>query len=149
MEYAAAYRTFLLCDPESQKAMRKLARFLGIVIDSRSFIFRSKRGGPLLETNIPNQGLYPALEALGLEQAVMHALRRGCNRRWELAGVNPAVIRQQMGHASAAITALYTGEIPLEQIRTEFSMKFGNKIDCFGNHGNRRGCVSLLSDSTG
>jgi hypothetical protein len=56
-------------------------------------------------------------------------LRRGCNRRWELAGVNPAVIRQQMGHASAAMTALYTGEIPLEQIRTEFSMKFGNKID--------------------
>jgi hypothetical protein len=34
-----------------------------------------------------------------------------------------------MGHASAAMTALYTGEIPLDQIRTEFSMKFGNKID--------------------
>jgi hypothetical protein len=29
----------------------------------------------------------------------------------------------------AAMTAFYTGEIPLEQIRTEFSMKFGNKID--------------------
>ena len=43
--------------------------------------------------------------------------------------IKPAVIRQQMGHASAAMTALYTGEIPLEQIRTEFSMKFGNKID--------------------
>jgi hypothetical protein len=34
-----------------------------------------------------------------------------------------------MGHASAAMTAFYTGEVPLEQIRTEFSMKFGNKID--------------------
>jgi len=34
-----------------------------------------------------------------------------------------------MGHASAAMTALYTGEIPLDQIRNEFSMKFGNKID--------------------
>ena len=32
--------------------------------------------------------------------------------------MNPAVIRQH-----------YIGEIPLEQIRTEFSMKFGNKID--------------------
>ena len=126
---ATAYRTVLLCDPEGQKAMRRLARFLGIVTDPRSLIFHSKRGGPLLETNILNQGLYPALEALGLEQAGMHAFRRGCNRRWELAGVNPAVIRQQMGHASAAMTALYTGEIPLEQIRTEFSMKFGNKID--------------------
>jgi hypothetical protein len=44
--------------------MRKLARFLGIVTDSRLLIFHSKRGGPLLETNILNQGLYPALEAL-------------------------------------------------------------------------------------
>jgi hypothetical protein len=34
-----------------------------------------------------------------------------------------------MGHASAAMTTLYTGEIPLEQIRNEFSIKFGNKID--------------------
>jgi hypothetical protein len=34
-----------------------------------------------------------------------------------------------MGHASAPMTALYTGEIPLEQIRNEFSMKFGTKID--------------------
>ncbi len=35
-----------------------------------------------------------------------------------------------MGHASAAVTAaLYTGVIPLEQIRTEFSVKVGNNID--------------------
>ncbi len=126
---ATVYRTVLLCDTEGQKAMRKLARFLGIVTDSSSLVFHSKPGGSLLETNILNQGLYPALEAQGLEKAGMHAFRRGCNRRWELAGVNPAVIRQQMGHASAAMTALYTGEIPLEQIRTEFSIKFGNKID--------------------
>lgn len=40
--------------------MWRLARFLGIVSDSRSLIFHSKGGGPLLETNILNQGLYPA-----------------------------------------------------------------------------------------
>src|SRR5436190_15300452 len=97
--------------------------------DSLSLIFHSKRGGPLLETNILNQGLYPALEALGLEKAGMHAFRRGCNRRWELAGVNPALIRQQMGHSSSAMTDRYTGEIPLDDVRAEFSMKFGNKID--------------------
>ena len=32
-----------------------------------------------------------------------------------------------MGHASAAMTARYTGEIPLEQVRAEFSTKFGSK----------------------
>jgi len=51
----------------------------------------------------------------------MHAFRNGCNRRWELAAVNPAVLRQQMGHSSPVMTARYTREIPLEQVRTAFS----------------------------
>jgi hypothetical protein len=45
-----------------------------------------------------------------------------------VASANPAVIRQQMGHSSASMTALYTDEIPLDEIRSEFSSKFGNKI---------------------
>jgi integrase len=75
-----------------------------------------------------HDGLHPTLKALGLEQAGMHAFRRGCNRRWELAGMNPAVLRQQMGHSSAAMTARYTGEIPLEQVRAGFSIKTGKQI---------------------
>ena len=75
-----------------------------------------------------SQGLYPALKTLGLKQAGMHALRRGCNRRWELAGIKPAVLRQRMGHASAAMTALTPGEIPLEHVQAEFSSKIGNQI---------------------
>jgi integrase len=130
---ATAYRTALLRDPEGQKAMRTLKQFVGQATSSKALVFRSKRGSPLRATNILNQGLHPALEALGMEKSGMHAFRRGCNRRWELAGINPAVIRQQMGHTSSTMTARYTGEIPLEQIRTEFSMKFGNKIDVLEN----------------
>jgi hypothetical protein len=37
--------------------------------------------------------------------------------RWELARVSAAVIRQQMGHASASMTAHYTGEIPVEVVK--------------------------------
>jgi hypothetical protein len=33
-----------------------------------------------------------------------------------------------MGHSSAAMTARYTGEIPLEQVQAAFSSKFGNEI---------------------
>jgi len=33
-----------------------------------------------------------------------------------------------LGHASAAMTALYTGEIPLEHVQAEFSSKIGNQI---------------------
>src|SRR6266436_307498 len=120
---ASAYRTVLLCDPEGQKAMYRLRGILEGVSDSRSLIFHSKNGGPLLATNILNRGFYAALDALGLEKSGLHAFRRGCNRRWELAGVNSAVIRQQMGHASAAMTALYTGELPLEDVRSEFQLK--------------------------
>ena len=35
-------------------------------------------------------------------------------------GHNP-VLRQQMGHSSAVMTARCTGEIPLEQVRAAFS----------------------------
>jgi integrase len=124
-----AYRTVLLRDAEGQTAMRHLRRFLERTGSgsSEALVFHSIRGGPLLETTILNRGLYPAVEALGLKKCGMHAFRRGCNRRWELAGINPAVVRQQMGHSSSAMTALYTGEIPVELIRAEFSSKIGNQ----------------------
>jgi integrase len=124
-----AYRTVLLRDPEGKAAMRRLKRFLGTATNSHALVFHTKRGNPLNENCVLRQGLHRALEALGFEKTGLHAFRRGCNRRWELAGVNPAVIRQQMGHATAAMTALYTGEIPLEQVRTEFSKQFGSNIE--------------------
>jgi integrase len=115
---AAAYRTVLLADREGKEALRMLKRFLGSGIhQATAFVFHSRNGSPLRETNVLADGLHPALKAVGLPQAGMHAFRHGCNRRWELAGVNPAVIRQHMGHSSASMTARYTGEIPLEQVR--------------------------------
>jgi integrase len=125
---AAAYRTVVLLDAEGRKAMRSLRKYLGNTTDPDSLVFKSKRGGPLLETTILSQGLHPALETLGMERSGLHAFRRGCNRRWELAGINPAVIRQQMGHTSATMTQLYSGEIPPEDVAAAFSMKFGTEI---------------------
>ncbi len=55
---------------------------------------------------------------------------------WSKSCSHPSANGQQMGHASAAMTALYTGEIPLEDIRTEFRLKFGPTICRFGNAGN-------------
>jgi integrase len=120
-----AYRTVHLGDAEGMKAMARLKRFLELcpAPGPDALVFRSKRGKPLLETTVLNQGLYLALESLQLPKAGLHAFRRGCNRRWELAGVVPAIIRQQMGHASAAMTRLYSGMIPMEQVQAAFSMK--------------------------
>jgi integrase len=126
---AAAYRTVVLADPEGREALSTLEQFLGAdAVDPNVLAFHSRNGSPLRETNVLHDGLHPALKALGLPRAGMHAFRHGCNRRWELAGMNPAVLRQQMGHSSAAMTARYTGEIPVEQIRAAFSVRNGNKI---------------------
>jgi integrase len=118
---AAAYRTVLLHDAEGRKAMQTLRQFLGSAFQDASLVFRSRRGEPLLETTILRDGLHKVAEALGVTKAGLHAFRRGCNRRWELAGLTPAVIRQQMGHTSARMTELYTGEIPLEHVAAAFS----------------------------
>jgi integrase len=96
-------------------ALRKFLKHEGLV-------FRSKNHGPLAETTILMQGLDPAVKALNLPKAGMHAFRRGCNRRWELARVSGAVIRQHIGHATADMTTLYTGEIPVEQFLKQFQL---------------------------
>jgi integrase len=115
----AAYRTVVLADEEGQFAMRRLKQ----LVKHDGLVLRSKRGGPLVENTLLVQGLHPALKKLGFPKSGMHAFRRGCNRRWELARVSAAVIRQQMGHASASMTALYTGEIPVEQVAKQFQLE--------------------------
>ncbi|HTZ74509.1 MAG TPA: site-specific integrase [Candidatus Aquilonibacter sp.] len=126
---AAAYRVVLLVDREGKEAMRLLKKFLSGNRAENSFVFHSRNSSPLRETNVLVDGLHPALSAIGLPKAGMHAFRHGCNRRWELSGVNPAVIRQFMGHSSAAMTARYTGEIPLEAIRTASKMRVVTQCD--------------------
>jgi integrase len=126
---AAAYRTVVLADRVGQEALRTLKRFIGNRFQNpNALVFPSNLNTPLRETNVLREALHPALKALGLPKAGMHAFRHGCNRRWELAGMNPAVLRQQMGHSSHAMTVRYTGEIPLEQVRAAFSISNGNKI---------------------
>jgi len=80
--------TIVLHDTEGKEALEMLGWFLRKYpqLNSNELIFRSRRNTPLLETNVLHDGLHPALRALGLPQAGMHAFRHGCNRRWELSG---------------------------------------------------------------
>ena len=50
------------------------------------------------------------------------------NRRWELAGLNPAVHRQMMGHSSETMTRLYSGEISLQDVASAFSKRLAIKL---------------------
>lgn len=125
----SAYRTVLMLDAEGRKAMRCLRQFISSATDADALVFRSQRGGPLLETTILRQCLHPAAKALGLPRGGFHGFRRGCNRRWELAGLNPAILRQMMGHSSAAMTRLYTGELSAEELAVACSKTFGNQLE--------------------
>jgi integrase len=125
----SAYRTVLVLDAEGKKAMQCLRQFVRDAKDADTLVFRSQRGGPLLETTILNQCLHPSVKALGLPRSGFHAFRRGCNRRWELAGLNPAVHRQMMGHSSASMTRLYTGEIPLVDMAAACFKAFGKELE--------------------
>jgi integrase len=130
----AAYRTVLLADAEGKQAMKLLQEFVGArLANSNQLVFPSPQNTALRATNVLREALHPVLEVLGLPKGGMHAFRHGCNRRWELAGMNPACQRQQMGHTSATMTALYTGKIPLANIRAAFSCMKGPKIDVFEN----------------
>jgi integrase len=94
---AAAYRRVLLADTEGRRAIKMLKRFVGTRLhDASTLVFCSSHNTPLRESNVLREVLHPVLEALGLPKAGLHAFRHGCNRRWELAGMNPAVLRQMM-----------------------------------------------------
>jgi hypothetical protein len=62
----------------------------------------------------------------------------------ERTGINPAVIRQQMGHSSHRLRAFYSGEIPLEEVRRAFAPcgPAGKKL--FGKNGKEPGATALL-----
>jgi len=69
----------------------------------------------------------------------LNRFRHGCNRRWELTGMNPAVLRQQMGHSSAVMTARYTGEIPLDKVQEAFSKMELENMEVIGKRPHRTG----------
>jgi len=134
---AAAYRTVYMLDAEGKKAMEAAQGLIPANAKPSDLVFRSRRNGPLTEQTILVQGLYPALDRLKVERAGFHAFRYGCNTRWQLAGLAPVVIRQQMGHSSSDMTDHYTSTLSSEQVRAAFVLKFGPKIDVLENDGKR------------
>jgi len=62
--------------------------------------------------------------------------------------MNPAVLRQQMGHSSAVMTARYTGQIPLDKVQEAFS-KMEWKIWKLLENGRARKTAALYRQSLG
>jgi integrase len=64
-----AYRTIVLGDAEGREALRVLRAYVEGRVQNRSeYLFHSKRGTPLLSSNVLSEALHPALEALGFRK---------------------------------------------------------------------------------
>jgi integrase len=123
-----AYRTVHLLDREGKQAMRMLKAFVGKRLQqSEELVFCTSEKTPLQLSQVLREALHPALKAIGLPRDGMRPFRRGCNRRWELAGTNPAVQRQQMGHSKAEMTYHYTGEISQVEVRDSIFQTLENR----------------------
>jgi integrase len=123
-----AYRTVVLLDKPGKQAMKKL-KALCSDRNPNEFVFASRQGTPLRESNVLHRVLHPALTALGLPKAGCHAFRRGYNRRWDVAGISHTILQQQMGHGSdSRMTDLYSGQIPLEQVRAAINPRRSGRI---------------------
>lgn len=136
----------ILADAEGQKAIQCLKMFVSNPTDSQALIFRSKRGGPLLEITILAQCLHPAVKALGCLRVASTRFVGSVIDVGNFAGLNPAVIRQMMGHKSESMTQLYTGEIPLKDVAAACSKAFGTQLEIFGNEGS---CVTAWKEWSG
>jgi len=77
LKNVAADRHVPLKDGPGLIAMSELKKLIGEAPDPDTLIYRSERGNPLRATTFLNQGVYPALEALGLRQKGGLRMRSG------------------------------------------------------------------------
>jgi len=75
------------------------------------YLFVNRNGRPYSQNKIVEYGLWPVLDALGIERAGMHAFRH-CHASLLIhVGANTAVTRDQMRHADASVTLGVYGHV--------------------------------------
>jgi integrase len=75
------------------------------------YLFVNRNGRPYSQNKIVEYGLWPVLDALGIERAGMHAFRH-CHASLLIhVGANTAVTRDQMRHSDASVTLGVYGHV--------------------------------------
>ena len=122
-----AYRTVLLHDGEVQTAKPEIKRLITTAPSPNAFAFHSKRKSSTLGSNETATGAIPCSGCCRVREG--RATRLGAaatadgNRRYKFCRHSPV----DGAHLCSDDDSLYR-EIPLEQIRAEFSSNFGTKI---------------------
>ncbi len=80
-------------------------------------VFAAEDGEPLHASNLTARHFKPALKAAGLPQEVrLYDLRHTCATLLLLAGVNPKIVAERLGHASVTLTLdTYSHVLPTMQ----------------------------------
>jgi integrase len=86
---------------------------LGSKYNSHNLIFASRLGEPLHHSNIARRYFKPLLIAAKLPDIRIYDLRHTCATMLLLAGVNPKIVSERLGHASISITLdIYSHVLP-------------------------------------
>lgn len=67
-------------------------------------VFCDSRGGYLRRPNVTQRSFQPLLEAAGMPDIRFHDLRHTCATLLLVAGVNPKVVSERLGHSSVQVT---------------------------------------------
>jgi integrase len=106
----------IIQSPKTRNGLREvdvhssLASLLGEHIADRQsgFLFQNTGGKPISQTNILKRGLYPILEAVGMEKRGFHSFRRFRVTRLRKNGVPEDLVRFWIGHGDKSVTDGYS-----------------------------------------
>lgn len=78
---------------------------LGSEYNNQDFVFATEAGEPLMSQNLSARHFKPALKRAELPTSVrLYDLRHTCATLLLLAGENPKVVSERLGHASVTLT---------------------------------------------
>lgn len=94
-------------------------RFMGSEYSELDLVFASETGRPLDKSNLMNRHFRPILRRAGLPETLrLHDLRHTCATLLLVAGENPKVVSERLGHASVTLTLdTYSHVLPTMQKR--------------------------------
>jgi integrase len=101
-----------------------LKRMLAEGYAGSQYVFCDSDGGPLRRQNILRRSFRPILERAGVKQVRFHDLRHTSATLMMLAGVNPKVVQERLGHSQIGIT-LDTYSYVVEGMDAEAAEKIG------------------------
>jgi len=90
---------------QHRKCQAEERRLAASVQSDSDLVFASENGTPLNEANLRNRHFKPILKAAGLPSTIrLHDLRHSCATLLLLAGENPKVVSERLGHAGVSMT---------------------------------------------